>query len=208
MNIYLIRHGKKTDDTKNHEKLELTGRGYKQANLLGQRLENYNIDRIYSSDMVRAVQTSQEINKFTKVDIEIDHDLREIDMGDFVGRERKYVEEKYPEFAAEFYEHTSDVPYPEGECGEEVWERSKAAFSKITSSGLENVAVVAHGGVIRAFVAGILGLSQEKRFALGLPLKNCSLTIIKYDVENDKYYLQCFNDYSHLILGSDPWDLF
>lgn len=72
MNIYLIRHGEKQDDFKNYATMELTEKGFKQANLLGKRLKKYNIERIYSSDMVRAIQTSEEINNYLKVDIKFE----------------------------------------------------------------------------------------------------------------------------------------
>jgi broad specificity phosphatase PhoE len=198
MNIYLIRHGQKQDDSKNFSTMELTEKGFKQANLLGKRLKKYNIERIYSSDMVRAIQTSEEINKYLKVDIIVDHELREIDMGEYTGRGLKYVEENYPDFIKEFSNHTSDVSYPNGECGGDVWERSKKTIKEIINSGLENVAVVAHGGMIRVLISGFLGLHQERRFFFGSPLENCSITLVKYDNKNKNFYIQYFNDYSHL----------
>jgi broad specificity phosphatase PhoE len=47
MNIYLIRHGEKQDDGKNHCMLGLTPKGFKQANVLGQRLVKYNIANLH-----------------------------------------------------------------------------------------------------------------------------------------------------------------
>jgi hypothetical protein len=60
----------------------LTPRGFKQADLLGKRLEKYNIEKIYSSDMLRAIQTANEINRYLNVEVIAKHDLREIDMGE------------------------------------------------------------------------------------------------------------------------------
>ena len=55
MNIYFIRHGQKQDNSNNCATMELTKKGFEQANLLGKRLKRYNIEIIYSSDMVRAI---------------------------------------------------------------------------------------------------------------------------------------------------------
>ncbi|MGH4125819.1 MAG: histidine phosphatase family protein [Clostridium sp.] len=39
-------------------------------------------------------------------------------------------------------------------CGRDVWNRSKKAIEDIINNGLENVAVVAHGGMIRVLISG------------------------------------------------------
>lgn len=198
MNIYLIRHGEKQEGLLNLDKLELTERGIMQANHLGTRLKRYNIEKIYSSDMVRAIQTSKEINKYLNVDIVIEHELREIDMGEYIKKDWGYIEKTYPDFAKEFIKHTSDVAYPDGECGKEVWMRAKKVIKKIINSGLENVAVIAHGGMIRVLISGFLEIQQERRFYFGSPLEFCSITLIKYDKKTKKFYIHYFNDYSHL----------
>lgn len=198
MNIYLMRHGQKQNDSENYEKSELSEKGFQQANLLGKRLKKYNIQRIYSSDMVRAVQTSEEINKYLNVDIILNHELREIDMGKYAEEDWKYIENNFPDFAKKFLGHLSDVAYPNGECGEDVWKRSKRVINEIINSGLENVAVVAHGGIIRVLISGFLGLHQERRFFFGSPLENCSITLVKYDNKSKNFYIHYFNDYSHL----------
>ncbi|MBU3157350.1 histidine phosphatase family protein [Clostridium estertheticum] len=198
MNIYFIRHGQKQDDSKNCATMELTKIGFEQANLLGKRLKIYNIERIYSSDMVRAIQTSETINKYLKVDLIVNHELREIDMGEYNDKGLKFIQDNYPNFFKEFSKHTSDLPYPKGECGEDVWKRTQIIVNEIINCGLKNVAVVLHGGIIGVLICGFLGIGQHKRFFLGEPLENCSISIIKYDNKANNYYLQSFNDHSHL----------
>ncbi len=41
MRIYLIRHGEKTDNSRNHAALELTEKGFQQADAVGIRLRNH-----------------------------------------------------------------------------------------------------------------------------------------------------------------------
>lgn len=199
MNIYLIRHGQKMEDDKNHELLGLTEKGIKQAALLGKRLRKYNIDKIYSSSMKRAIQTAEEINKYIGVEIVVKRELREIHMGACDTEGWAYLEENYPEFIKEFNEHEIDMRYPpDGECGEDVWERTSKVINDIVECDFQNIAVVTHGGVIRAIACGILKLSQTRRFYLGAPPGNCSISILKYDKKANVFYLHSFNDCAHL----------
>lgn len=198
MYIYLIRHGDKFEEYGNRDLLELTEKGYKQAELLGKRLSKYNIEKIYSSKMVRALQTSETINKYLNVDIAIRPDLREIDMGECELKGWDFVKENYPDFMEEFLKHKIDIPYPKGECGKDVWERSIKVIEEITKSDLESIAVVTHAGVIRALISGFLGLAQQRRFFIGFPPENCSISIIKYDKGTGEFYIHSVNDYAHL----------
>lgn len=199
MNLYLIRHGQKLDNDRNLDSSELTPRGFREADLLGRRLSRHGIEKIYSSDMVRAVQTATEINKYLNVEIIVRPGIREIRMGACDRNGWKYLEDHYPEFIQEFSRHLTDIPYPpDGECGDDVWRRSKTVIEEIIASGLQNVAIVTHGGVIRVLISQFLGLSQEKRFNLGVPMTNCGISIVKYDPQTIRFVIHTFNDYAHL----------
>jgi probable phosphoglycerate mutase len=124
MNIYLIRHGEKIDDEKNHESLGLTEKGFKQAELVGKRLKNYNIEKMYASNMKRAIQTAEQIDRFLNIGFDIVPDLREIHMGACETEGWEYLVREYQDFIAEFNKHKSDLRYPpDGECGGDVWTR-------------------------------------------------------------------------------------
>ncbi len=199
MNIFLIRHGQKMENDKNHESLELTEVGHKQADLLGKRLSKYNIEKIYSSNMIRAIQTAEGINKYLGVEIITKPELREIHMGDCDIHGWSYLEENYPSFIEEFKKHKSDLRYPpNGECGDDVWQRAKDVIFEIADTNYESVAVVTHGGVIRSLICGLLNIDQNRRFYLGNPPENCSISMIKYNKKNREFFLHSFNDYAHL----------
>ncbi len=196
MLLYLIRHGEKATKTENVMHIELTPKGFRQADLLGNRLAGEGIQRIYSSDMTRALQTAQTINVRLRVPLEVRAGLREIDMGDCdaLGWEQAYA--RHPEFREAFERHEIDMPYPNGESGADVWNRAGQVFMEILEAGLERAAVVAHGGTIRCILCGTLGLPQVRRFFLGNPPEHCGISILQYG--NGHYYLQSFNDYTHL----------
>ncbi len=75
MNIYLIRHGNKKLGLFN-EDVNLSELGYKQADITGKRLKEYDIDIIYSSSLRRYIQTAEKINEHLKVDIKIREELK------------------------------------------------------------------------------------------------------------------------------------
>ena len=57
MNIYLIRHGRQNSRLCNVD-VELSKEGREQADLLGKRLEKYDIEAVYSSQLIRAKAVS------------------------------------------------------------------------------------------------------------------------------------------------------
>jgi len=74
MIIYLIRHGKKEKLKKNPS---LTKLGLKQAQKTAEYFKSIKINKIYSSPLIRAVQTSEVISKYLKLDFEINNLLKE-----------------------------------------------------------------------------------------------------------------------------------
>ena len=61
-----------------------------------------------------------------------------------------------------------------------------------------NIAVVSHGGAIRCYLAGLLGMPQSHRFMIAKNMENTSITEIFYDVDKQIFSVERMNDYSHL----------
>jgi len=84
--IILVRHGesianaKKMSQGKQDEWIDthLSEKGVEEAKKVALRLKKEKIDIIYSSDLKRAVETAEEINKFHNVQIKFDDRLRDI----------------------------------------------------------------------------------------------------------------------------------
>ncbi len=85
-NIILVRHGesianaKKMSQGKQDEWIDthLTEKGREEAEKVAQRLKKEKIEIIYSSDLKRARETAEAINKFHNVKIKFDDRLRDI----------------------------------------------------------------------------------------------------------------------------------
>jgi broad specificity phosphatase PhoE len=85
MKLFLIRHGESIANKEGHRQgnsdewtdTNLTELGLDQAKLVGERLSNEKIDRVYVSSYKRARQTAEAITNHHTVDIRIDERLRE-----------------------------------------------------------------------------------------------------------------------------------
>lgn len=200
MNIYLLRHGQTNmnrdgifhSDTDK----ELNELGRKQAELLGKRIQKYHIDIIYSSDLGRVIETSKIINSYINTEIITKEELREINMGawDTLSMEERYINNEA--YAIEWRKHLEDLPYPDGECGQDVSKRAIKVIDDIKKQQYKNVAIVTSGGTIAILLCEILGLEQYKRF--GMKIDNCSISIVNYDIKNNKQIVKCVNDTGHL----------
>lgn len=197
MYIYLIRHGRQSSPLCNVN-VELAEAGRTQAELLGKRMAHYGIDALYSSHLVRAIQTAEILNRYLKVKHEIRTDLQEISFGDLEGLSHDEIEGSYSEFLKERELMISDIPYPGGENGTMAYERGRRVMDEIVTHDYKNVAVVTHGWLIRSLLAGLLRMNMSDKLLLVKQLENCSITKLYYDREKKRYYIEGVNDYAHL----------
>lgn len=197
MKIYLIRHGRQCSKLCNVN-VALAEEGYRQAALMGERLVKANPQIVYSSDLLRAVQTAEAANLYWNVEHLIRPELREISFGDMEGMADEDIAVKYAEFKLRQDRMEEDIPYPGGECGADVVKRVLPVLHEITQSGYDRVAVVTHGGVIRSIAAYLIGLDLAKMRMIGNGLENCSITELEYQPDKKRFNLQRFNDYAHL----------
>lgn len=225
MILYLIRHGRQ-DSTDCNVNVPLSPEGRRQAQLLGERMKQYPIDAVYSSDLIRAEQTARiafEGRDDLLQDLQIRQALAEVDFGLLTGRPDSEVKEFYREyyqrqtelfqegriqrgsaldevneFVGDFFVPSEEIWYPEGESGPGVLGRLMPVVHEWVESGKKNIAVMTHGGVIRVLLASLFGGDFAKRLMFGSSLENCSITELHYAEEKQGFYLERFNDYAHL----------
>ena len=144
--IYLIRHGK--TDWNNQGKIQgctntlLNQEGKKQAEIISEKIKNLSINKIYASDLDRAKETANIINKKIGTDIILDKRLREVSYGDFEGVDTKV-------FTDDMWEVFKRTPEKaKGESRINVYNRIKEFLEEIENKD-ENILIVTHGGIIR-----------------------------------------------------------
>ncbi len=194
--LILIRHGLTTDNLKKRysgfKNVRLSKEGKAQAELLCQRLKDERLDVIYSSDKVRALQTSRIIFKNRK--IKKIADLREINFGIFEGRSHSEIISTHAEVYSRWLQDPFKTNIPEAETLQGFKKRVLLAFKKITAVNIgKNIAVVCHGGVISILLSVIL---RSRDFWKNIP-DSASITIIEHNKGKQKIKLQ--NDISHLL---------
>lgn len=196
MKIYLIRHGRQSSPLCNVN-VPLGEEGKQQVELLKQRLQCTTFDALYSSDLIRAIQTAEQINTWGLERIERPG-LQEIDFGYLTGGADADNHVKYADYFEQKKWGKEDLRIPGGECGKDVFARAYPVIEEIITSGKKNVAVVTHGGVIRTLLAGIFMQSQAERFVFADSLEHTSITELWYHEDTKRFTLERLNDYAHL----------
>lgn len=197
MRIFLIRHGRQNSPLCNVN-VPLSEAGRRQAALLGERLKGEAVDAVWSSSLLRAVETADIINESLHVEREIREDLREISFGDMEGLSDEVIADRFEDFLRERAKMEQDLSYPGGESSKEVALRVLPVMEEIIEKDYETVVVVTHGGVIRSLVSHYLGMDFARTQLLAGHLENCGITELWVRKRDGRVILNRFNDFSHL----------
>jgi len=143
--IYLVRHGLDDEDfIGGWSNVDLVKKGIKQSHKLGKFIkEELNVDKIYSSDVKRALSTANIINEYINVELVSSSRFRELNKGLLNGMDEEEAYLKYPKYKGLKDIH---IEYPEGESYIGFYERIKRELDYILT--LDNCLIVTHRGVI------------------------------------------------------------
>jgi probable phosphoglycerate mutase len=153
---------------------------------------------VYASPLRRASETAEAFAGETGIEISLDDDLVEAHIGGWEGKPFEEIIETDPEIV-QHVRHQRAIWHraPGAEQGERFRTRVHDAVERLLERHPEeNVLLFAHGGVINAYVGGLLGLDQEMFF---LP-ENTSLNSV--DVDGRSRAVRFLNDVLHL---TDPY---
>jgi alpha-ribazole phosphatase len=170
--FWLIRHGEPVEEAwqRCYGSLDigLSDNGRRQMISVARHLESEPISAIYTSPLRRASESAQMIASVQHCSCEVISGLREIDFGDFEGLTYDEIAARYPELYRRWMDRPAEVRYPNGESFSDLRARAVSAFEEIRYRNPEQtVAVVGHGGVIRALIAWALGMPDSCLFRLG-----------------------------------------
>lgn len=183
MICYLVRHGKDDNTVRGGwSKHPLTDEGIAQAADLASIVQknDLGIRHLYSSDLLRAMQTVQPVAEKLHLPVIPMPEFREVDNGVLAGMKNELAEEMYPGL----YWNTLgwDQRYPGGESPSAFFERISRAwdvFQKEILERNENVLLVTHGGVINV----ILSIVNGEKYSNKTPprkIRNAELLALKY----------------------------
>ncbi|MFH1882917.1 MAG: histidine phosphatase family protein [Planctomycetota bacterium] len=195
--LILIRHGETNFSSQNRycgfSNPPLNNKGIRQSEKLAVRLKDTKIDKVYSSDLIRAYQTAKII--FGDNPIEKTPDLREMNFGLFEGLKYEQLVGKYPELYRDWVDNPEKIKTPNGEGLRDLSKRVEEKLSIIVSQHKDKtLAVVAHGGPIRVVLCKALNFDLKIFWQIEQRLG--ALNIIDYSEESPPIVVK-MNDVSH-----------
>jgi 2,3-bisphosphoglycerate-dependent phosphoglycerate mutase len=165
--ILAIRHGETAwnVDTRIQGQLDipLNDTGRWQAHRLALAIAEEGLDAIYSSDLLRALETAQAVASGSGKPIATDTGLRERGFGEFEGLTFQEIGERWPRRDPTFGP-------PGGEVLRDFYDRSVATVMRLAAAHPgQTIAVVAHGGVMDCLyrAATRLALDAPRSWQLG-----------------------------------------
>lgn len=179
----LVRHGKDDDTVRGGwSQQPLTDEGEVQAAELAVFVQKsgLGIQQVYSSDLLRAMQTAQIVEDSLRLPIVPKPEFREVNNGNLAGIKNELAAEQYPGL----YWNTLawEQQYPGGESPKEFYERIRCAWDVLQKDILErneNVMLVTHGGVMHVILSIVKGEIYSNQ-ASPRKIRNAELIALKY----------------------------
>ncbi len=199
MKIYFIRHGKDDGNYRGGwSDQPIIDEGVcqvkKLADYLESKQEEYKIEKIISSDLLRARQTTEIINEKLKLKVEYTKRLREMNNGKLAGMLNTEAEKKYPEL----YYNTLDIDerYPGGESPIEFYDRIIKDFEDIIKENeiYNNIMIVTHSGVINIIYRYINNMEWSNKIK-SIKVSNAGIYSLVINGDKREFELENFNDY-------------
>jgi len=195
MLIYLIRHGEKEKLKKNPS---LTKLGLKQAQKAAEYFKNIKINKIYSSPLIRCMQTSEVISNYLKLDFETNDLLKErFNWGDIENQ-------TFSEFITMWKKSSliRNWQPPEGFSSNEAGKRLQKFINSINEKPSSKIIIVSHAGIIADFlrnsfediVLNEIFPNFNKYYEDSISV--CSITILER--KNNNYKVMSIGEIKHL----------
>ncbi|MBR3874015.1 MAG: histidine phosphatase family protein [Clostridia bacterium] len=163
MKLYMVRHGQSETNLSGcftgWAQVSLTEKGLEDAKLAGEYLKGKTFDRIYASDLKRAIQTAQAA--IPGCDLILTPQLREISVGRLELCSVAECEKKYgPRFMVTPQGYDLS-PYG-GENHQMLRERVGAFMAELEHESDEQVIAFSHAGVILCMLDIVLGQNVDR----------------------------------------------
>lgn len=208
MVLAILRHGQSVWNRENKFTgfidVQLSNKGKEEAKYAGKLLHNINFDYIFSSDLVRTIETAEIVAKETNYKNAIHHisDFKERDYGDLTGKNKTELGITYGSDQVKTWRRSYYTGPPNGENLDDVVKRVGRGYEQNIKELLQknkNVLIVAHGNSLRALfvLLGIKTPDEIEHFEIstGIP--------IKLDVKaRDFSYINEYKIFGHQIIDS------
>jgi alpha-ribazole phosphatase len=170
--VWLARHGATTappGTAIGWTDVGLSSAGWRQAEILASRLEPHSLERIYSSDLRRAVETASVVADRRHLRVQPTPDLRELNFGKWEQWPLERLWSESPDEARAWELDFTALPSSFGETMAQLESRVGCFVSELIS-GDGDALVVGHRGSLTVLHALLTGSSIEAVWALGFEL--------------------------------------
>ena len=206
--LFIVRHGDAIPDVDEiipsgiYDDLPLSRLGREQAQDLAERLGKLHFDAIYSSPLRRCQETAAPLARRLELTPILVPGIKEIRLGDIhplpahdndLSILTQALKERQIEIVRIAGVTGSWDTIPNSEPSKEFRRRVVSAFDEIAGKHVgERIIAFAHGGVVNAYAAEVLGLKRDFFF----PAANTSITIFR--VSGQRRVLYVLNDFAHI----------
>jgi len=186
-----------------YDDLPLSRTGRKQAQALAERLNGLSFDAIYSSPLRRCLETAAPLAERLGMTPIISEGLKEIKLGNILplpndGHDLAALTRALQERQLDIVRVAGETGHwdaiPDSEQSIAFRNRVVETLDEIASKHIgQRILAFAHGGVINAYIAEVLGLQKDFFF----PAANTSITIVR--ASNKHRVLYVLNDIGHIM---------
>ncbi len=199
--VYIVRHAEAEGNIsrvfQGRIDCGVTEKGYTQLNALSERFKDIKLDAVYSSPLIRTMETAKAVNKYHNLEIKKVDELMEINGGLFEGQLWEELSNLFPKAHDLWLNHHHEFEIEQGESMREVYDRMKTSVLEIVQENKDKtIAIVSHGCAIRNFLCFANKVNFEELSTLDW-CENTGVCKLTFDDDlNPSIVYQ--NDASHL----------
>jgi len=210
--LYLIRHGQSAGNAEGrfggHSATPLSELGHKQAGLTARALARENISAIYSSDLLRAMQTAEPLAQLLNIPVVPTPAFRERHVGVLEGLTFDESKEAHPQDYYALVNRNIHHVITNGESYRHLLRRATGELRNILRIHAgEKIAVFSHTGVICFLTLNLIGaINRHTKQTPWLVTSNCGINRFEIRGRNN-VRVMAMNDLRHLIhiTGNDAF---
>lgn len=202
--VLLIRHGESQGNAERrfggHSPTPLSDLGHRQAEATARALVNERVTAVYSSDLLRAVETAKPLARATGLEITLTPALRERSVGLMEGLTFEEAAAAHPEEYAALLRRDFEHVLAGGESYRQLLDRAAAQLDRAVEQHRGGtIALFSHTGTICILALHLMGaLDAPHLKPVWLASSNCGIT--RFAIEHGGLIrIKALNDTRHLV---------
>jgi len=205
--IIIVRHGECKGNReglfRGRSNFPLNETGLNQVKELAKAIRAMQPTMVFTSSLLRAVQTANAIQQECNIKIEEREGFNNIMLGPWEGKPKDYIAEKYPEQWKIWLTKPEKLDVPGMESLDSVQKRARDELDNIIQNHRgETFAVVSHRAVLKPLIASCLGI--KKPYFWRIHVDTASYSILHYH-KKQGYILVQLNQNKHLTELITEW---